>query len=110
MARTRYTKGDLKARVEKINRWLDELTSTIRFEVGGRNGYTAVDQYSIHADGSRIGSGCDRNVGCGTPRECAEYAEDAYSTEYRILNGRETAALRAENNRLKETVARLEGS
>jgi hypothetical protein len=101
MARRRYTKSDLGQRIEAINGWFEADGSTIRFEVGGRNGYTAVDQYSVDADGNRKGSSVDRNIGCGTPRECAEYAATAYSNEYRTRISRENDSLRAENAELK---------
>lgn len=77
----RYTARALAERIETINGWLKDNGSIIRFEAGGRNGYNAVDEYSVDADGKRIGSGVNRNVGCGTPRECAGYAEQAYSDE-----------------------------
>ncbi len=85
MARRRYTAKALAEQIETINGWLKDAGSLIRFETGGRNGYNAVDEYSVDADGNRIGSGVNRNIGCGTPRECAEYAETAYSNEYRKL-------------------------
>lgn len=77
----RFTSRRLDERIETINRWLAEEGSLIRFEAGGRNGYTAVDEYSVYSEGKRIGYGCTRNTGCGTPRECAIYAEEAYSNE-----------------------------
>ena len=78
---TRYTTKRLAERIETINSWLEADGSLIRFEEQGRNGYNAVDEYSVNSDGDRVGSGCNRNVGCGTPRECAGYAEQAYSDE-----------------------------
>lgn len=77
----RYTAKRLAERIETINGWLENDGSLIRFECGGRNGYNAVDEYSVDLNGKRIGSGCNRNVGCGTPRECVGYAEQAYSNE-----------------------------
>ena len=104
MARARYTVAKLEARIERINEWLESDGSMIRMEVGGRNGYTAIDEYSVDADGNRIGSGCNRNVGCGSPRECSEYAETAYSNEYRTIANKELEKLRAENAELKGQV------
>lgn len=77
----RYTAKALANQIEMINGWLENGGSLIRFETGGRNGYNAVDEYSVDEDGKRIGSGVNRNVGCGTPRECAGYAEQAYYNE-----------------------------
>jgi hypothetical protein len=85
----RYTAKQLEKYIDQVNVWLESAGSTIRFETGGRNGYDAVDEYSVDADGVRIGSGVNRNVGCGTPKECSDYAECAYSDEYRRLKGPE---------------------
>ncbi len=95
MARRRYTEKALAEQIETINGWLENEGSLNRFEAGGRNGSSAVDEYSVDSDGKRIGSGVRRNVGCGTPRECAEYAETAYSNEYRTIASRELSKLRA---------------
>ncbi len=88
---TRYTAKNLAERVEQINEWLAEDNSPIRFETGGRNGYTAVDEYSVDTDGSRVNSGYNRTVGYGTPRRCAAYTNEAYGNEVARLR-RETAA------------------
>ena len=108
MARRRFTVRDLRDTVQKVNGWLESDGSLIRFEAGGRNGYQAVDEYSVDENGKRVGSGCNRNVACGTSRECADYTEAAYSNEYRTLISRKAAALEAENAELKETIACLE--
>ena len=71
----------LAERIETINDRLKNDGSLIRFESGGRNGYSAVDEYSVDSDGKRVGSGYNRNIGCGTPIECIRYAEQAYSNE-----------------------------
>lgn len=84
----RYTKNRLQEDIDKINGWLKDDGSTVRLEAGGRNGYTAVDQYSVDSDCNRIGSGVDRNVCCGSPRECCDAAHDVYNIEYRKIKNR----------------------
>jgi hypothetical protein len=74
MTMTRFTAKDLESEVARMNDILFRANSPNRFECGGRNGYQAVDEYSVNPDGSRKGSGIDRNVGCGTSRECSRYA------------------------------------
>jgi hypothetical protein len=70
----RVTVVTLRDSVDEINGWLEDAGSTTRLETGGRNGYQAVDEYSVLPDGSRENSGCNRNVCCGTSRECVSAA------------------------------------
>ena len=79
---TRYTPKKLHEDIEKINEWLEDCKSTKRIECGGRNGYQAVDQYSVDESGKRLGSWVDRNIRCGTSRECHEAALEFYHAEY----------------------------
>lgn len=76
---TRFTVKDLDAEVQRMNGMLAQANSPKRFERGGRNGYQAIDEFSVNPDGSRVGSGIDRNVGCGTSRECSRYAWERLS-------------------------------
>lgn len=71
---TRFTVRDLDSEVQRMNDMLRRANSPKRFERGGRNGYQAIDEYSVNPDGSRVNSGVDCNVGCGTSRECSRYA------------------------------------
>jgi hypothetical protein len=74
MARARYTVRTLCDELTRINGYLESEGIPARFEHGGRNGYQAVDEYTVDADGKRQGSGVDRNVCCGSSRECGEAA------------------------------------
>ena len=77
----RYTIKSLRRDIDKINEWLADDGSTIRLIEQGRNGYQAVDEYSVDADGNRIGSGVNRNVCCGSSRECYFEAISHYRVE-----------------------------
>ena len=90
----RYTVCALRDNVDKINGWLKDGGYTTRLEAGGRNGYQAIDEYSVDADGDRIGSGVNRNVCCGTSRECGDAAYDYYNGCLRRRNHEELAAFR----------------
>lgn len=79
MARTRFTIIKLRNGIERINGWLADAGALVRFEVSGRNGYQAVDEYPVDADGNRIGTGVNRMVGSGTSRETHDAAYTAYS-------------------------------
>ena len=70
----RFTITDLRVAVKKINEWCAEDGIPFRLIEQGRNGYQAIDEYSTELDGRRIGSGVNRNVCCGTSRECADAA------------------------------------
>jgi hypothetical protein len=76
---SRVTIATLRASIVTINDWLEKAGHSVRLEEGGRNGYQAVDEYSVHADGSRKGSGCNRNVCCGSSRECVAAAYDHWN-------------------------------
>jgi hypothetical protein len=81
--RARFTVVDLRADLSKINGWMEEHGWSERLEEGGRNGYQAVDEYSVHPDGSRNGSGVNRNVECGSARECSIAAHNHYNAVHR---------------------------
>jgi len=88
MARQYFTVTDLRNTITDINYSLSTIGSKIRFETGGRNGYQAVDEYSVDDNGERIGSGVNRNVCCGSSRECSEATWVAYYNEHnRIERG-----------------------
>ena len=70
----RVTVVTLRNTVDEVNGWLEDAGLSTRLETGGRNGYQAVDEYSVLPDGSREGSGCNRNVCCGSSRECRDAA------------------------------------
>ncbi len=65
--KTRYTGKSLEADCVRFNAQLAERGDSYRFDVGYRNGYTAVDlatpaQLERHC--------CQRNLEVGTPRDC----------------------------------------
>lgn len=76
--RTRFTKAELERRIEEINKDFEEAGALVRFITGHRNGYNTVDEYSVRKDGSRVGSGVNRMVGSGTPREAYNESYDVY--------------------------------
>ena len=76
---TRVTVVTLRASIDEINGWLKDAGLSTRLETGGRNGYQAVDEYSVLPDGSRENSGCNRNVCCGSSRECVSAAYDYWN-------------------------------
>lgn len=59
----RYTRSDLNALCEKLNKRLADSGLTMRYEIQSRNGYTAADLYA--------GDGCLRAIGTGSPKDCA---------------------------------------
>jgi hypothetical protein len=71
MARSRFTVVDLRSDIAKINGWLESEGAPFRLETGGRNGYQAVDEYPVDSAGSRIGTGVNRNVECGSSKDCS---------------------------------------
>lgn len=77
----RFTVKDLRSVIADINVLLEG--SPIRLIVGGRNGCQAVDEYPVDTDGNRIGSGINRNVCCGTSKECAFAAWQHYGRRER---------------------------
>ena len=79
----RFTITDLRKAIVKINGWMEEHGWPERFEERGRNGYQAVDEYSVDADGNRIGSGVNRNICCGSSRECSAEVHAEYGALHR---------------------------
>lgn len=82
---SRYTVTTLRDDISKVNGWLESDGSTLRLTCGGRNGYQAIDEFSVDSDGMRIGSGVNRNVCCGTSRECGLAAFEFYGNENRRI-------------------------
>jgi hypothetical protein len=76
---SRVTVVTLRAAIAEINGWLRDRGLSVRLETSGRNNYQAVDEYSVNADGSPCGSGVDRNICCGTSRECVSAAYDFWN-------------------------------
>lgn len=72
----RTTIKELRYAVETINEYLEADGILLRFEVQGRNGYQAVDEYKVNADGTS--GGCTRMIGGGTSREVIGYCWEAY--------------------------------
>ena len=70
----RITVVTLRAEVDRINDCLARDGIRERLVVGGRYGYQAVDEYTVDADGKRIGSWVNRTVCAGTSRECVDGA------------------------------------
>jgi hypothetical protein len=79
----RFTIKSLRSAIEAINDCLEGDGSSIRLEERGRYGYQAVDEYSVDADGNRMGSGVNRNVCCGSSKECACASWEHYYAERR---------------------------
>ena len=80
---SRFTIMDLRRAIVKINGWMEEEGWPERFIEQGRNGYQAVDEYSVDADGNRIGSGVNRMVCGGTSRECSHAVHAEYGALHR---------------------------
>ena len=74
----RYGPKQLEIDVARLNTELRDLFCLKRFEVGARNNYQTVDEYSVNENGERIGSGVDSNVACGTSREVYAATETRY--------------------------------
>jgi hypothetical protein len=91
----RVTVVTLRNTVDEVNGWLEDAGLSTRLETGGRNGYQAIDEYSVRPDGSREGSGCNRNVCCGSSRECVSAAYDYWNACSREADRAELEALRA---------------
>lgn len=63
----RYTYKNLQSDIEVLNAKLAEKGHNMRFVVGSRNGYTAVDLATIEQLARHC---CQRMLVGGTPREC----------------------------------------
>ncbi len=79
----RFTITDLRMEIVKVNGWMESHGWPERLEERGRNGYQAVDEYSVDANGDRIGSGVNCNVCCGTSRECRFEVHNHYNDLHR---------------------------
>jgi hypothetical protein len=79
----RITKANLEARVENVNRRMEQRGSAIRYQVQGRNGYTALDRFTgdpadkLNLPDSVPGRGAGwlmlSTVTLGTKREVADF-------------------------------------
>lgn len=65
---TRYTSTALEIDVKALNLKLEKHKHHLRFQVGGRNGYTAIDLCDPEIMCSC--GGLESTLQCGTPREC----------------------------------------
>jgi hypothetical protein len=90
---SRYTPANLRSTIAELNDSLAEFGFSVRFECGGRNGYQAVDEFSVFPDGTRNGSGVNCTVCCGSSRECAQAARERY---YTLANNASREALERE--------------
>ena len=63
---SRFTRKDLDAALATINDTAAKLGSPLSLHAQSRNGYTGLDLYNA--------KGCERNITCGTPRECSAAA------------------------------------
>ena len=83
MAIRRYTGKMLREDVDKINGWCADDGIPVRLIVQGRNGYQAIDEYPVDESGLRIGTYVNRNVCCGSSRECGHAASQWYNEQHR---------------------------
>ena len=95
----RYTITQLRADVDRFNGYLLDEGIDTRLQVGGRNGYQAVDEYSVDANGDRTGSHVNCNVCCGTSRECGDAVAAYYNAVY---NRKRIADLQARIEELED--------
>jgi len=63
----RYTYNNLTTDVEILNAKLAEKGHNMRFMVGARYGYSAIDLATVEQLARHC---CERNLDTGTPREC----------------------------------------
>lgn len=63
----RYTHKSLAADVELLNAKLAEKGHEMRFMIGGRYNYSAIDLATVEQLARHC---CQRNLDTGTPREC----------------------------------------
>jgi hypothetical protein len=86
-----YTVTNLRREINEINEHLAECGSRKRLEECGRNGYQAIDAYTVDENG-RVSSGIDFNVQCGSSRECGDAARAFYYNEYDRIGKEKTDA------------------
>ena len=67
----RYTGKALEADIAILNNKLEALNSDMRFDVGYRYNYTAIDLCTTEQLARHC---CERNLETGTPRECLHAA------------------------------------
>lgn len=106
----RFTLTTLRGGIEEINGWLASAGAKVRFEVGGRNGYQAVDEYTVDTDGNRLGSGVNRMVGSGTFKQTYDEAYEAYNGILRKIERNKQKALKDLVNREGITVDEIRAS
>ena len=85
---SRYTITTLRDDVDKINDWASSDGLLVRLVINGRNGYQAIDEYNVGAEGVRDGGHVNRNVEAGSSRDCGAAAYRWYSE---CLRSRERA-------------------
>lgn len=72
----RITRANVEERCANVNRRMESRGSIVRYEVEGRNGYTALDRCHVEYDATRVP---DRRlitmstVTVGTKREVADF-------------------------------------
>lgn len=90
--------------IEKINGWLEDIGATVRFETSSRNGYQYVDEYNVHADGTRNGSGVNRTISGGHAKNVSREAFEAYRDILRGIECVKAAKLQSFVGQLKVIV------
>ena len=78
---SRYTISNLRTDIAKINDWCKSDGIPVRLIEQGRNGYQAIDEYPVDANGDRIGTYVNRNVCSGSSRECSQAAFAWYGAQ-----------------------------
>jgi hypothetical protein len=78
MTTTRYTGNRLATDVAQINDSLASIKSSWRLVVGYRYGHTSLDLATIQQAAEHC---CQRNLECGTPRECLSKAQSFLAGE-----------------------------
>ena len=68
----RYTGKALESDIADLNKRLESAGHEMRFDVGYRYGYTAIDLATVEQLARHC---CQRNLTCGTPRECLAAAQ-----------------------------------
>ncbi len=63
----RYTHKALEADVDSLNKMLEEKGHNMRFMIGARYGYSAIDLATVEQFARHC---CERMLVGGTPREC----------------------------------------